>query len=333
MPYCQNCGSYVSEGTKFCASCGSSVVAKTPVVSTQGTLVFIRQPSSAAKAIKTKVIIDGLEYGQLKENERLEVSLPFGTHTVTLKCALNPALTQAVQIGSTNNVFFTFKIGMNGKPKRIAESVGNSTASNPKKRSTAGIIAIIAVVLLVIFIISRMNNEPDTNNTTTTKTASSATTPRPTATPRPTPAPTPSFTEYTDSAGIWEITVNDFSYKNSISVGLLREYRSEDGSKYCVINLTVKNIGKEAATFLPYISWGDEAVAKIKWKDYEYIRSELLFVNDTLSSETLNPLVSTTGDIVFELPDEIIESDTPPVLVITAGGKKFTCELVKTITP
>lgn len=48
---------------------------------------------------------------------------------------------------------------------------------------------------------------------------------------------------------------------------------------------------------------------------------------DTLSSETLNPLVSTSGDIIFELPNEVVNSSTSPTLVFSARDETFECEL------
>ena len=328
MPFCQNCGAELPEGSNFCLKCGQAATngnSRQEYNYNQGSITFIRKPCSVAKLMKTKVVVDGLEYGELKENEQLVVNLPYGVHSVTLKCAMNPALNVPVQIGSTNTVFFPFKISMSGKPARINEPVntvnsnGVVTGGKPKKKKTGLIIFTIIAVFIIIGIIAS-SGDSTSSSTSTTKV---------TSTPKPTATPEPSFTAYTGTVGNWEITVNDFYYTENVSIGLLREYRAEEGSKYCIINLTVKNLGNQSATFLPYIAYGNDTVAKIIWQQYEYTRSELIWADDNLSSETLNPLVSTSGNIAFELPNNVIESDTPPVLVIRANGQAFECELVK----
>ena len=326
MPFCQKCGAELSEGSKFCNNCGqeqfSSIIEPT---NKEGSITFVRKPCATAKMIKTKVIIDGLEYGALKENEQLIVKLPFGSHSVSLKCGMNPTLSLPIHIDSTDNILFPFKISMSGRPVRLGETNSSvvrhsevATGEKPKKKHTGMIVALLLVFATFGIIIAFGGEHSD-----------SAETPKTTTTEKASATAEPSFAAYTNTVGNWEITVNDFYYTQNVSVGLIHEYRADEGSKYCIINVTVKNLGNEADTFLPYVVWEGDTVAKIKWEQYEYTRTELAWADDNLSSEALNPLVSTSGNIAFELPDEVIDSGTPPVLVITANGQTYECQLVK----
>ena len=192
-----------------------------------------------------------------------------------------------------------------------------------------GVIA-IAVYLAKFTLPSSKTEQEEKPMTQASETIKPTQTAKPKTTQKPTPTPEPLFEIVSGTAGDWEITVTDFDYTQAISVGLLHEYRANEGSKYCTISLTVKNIGKKAQTFLPYISYGNSATAEIVWDGYEYIRSELIWSDkDMLSNESLNPLVSASGLIVFEVPDEMADSDIPPVLKITNNYQTFSCELVK----
>ena len=318
MAYCQNCGVQIPDGAKFCPNCGEDIGAGS---SPKGSITFIRRPAVPAKAVPTRVTVDGALYGELMENEQVTVRLPYGTHTVKLKAAMNPALTQSVQVMSSNGVDFPFKISMSGKPVRLEEpahAVEPGIASEkkkPKKKIGLIILGIIALLLILIIIIPSGNSGDEKSSEKPSSSIES---------------PEPAFEPRTQTVGDWEVTVSDFSFEKSVSAGLVHSYTAEDGSHYCLIDVTAKNLGTESQTFLPVITWSGDTVAKLTWGKYEYKRSDLLFSNDTLSNETLNPLVSATGKIAFEVPDELIESDTPPVLVISDGDDLSSFELVKT---
>ena len=325
MAYCQKCGTLLDDGASFCTNCGSAVASNNG--SSTGSITFIRKPCSVAKLVKTRVVVDGIQYGELKENEQLTVNLPYGVHTVNLKAAMNPEFTTQVQVASSNSVFFSFKLSMGGKPVRVDEpvnSVAAGTQNSGKKKGVGGKVILVILLFLAFFAMFRSigrlassSGSNDASKTSSTQTTATSATPEPV------------FQTYTGNVSNWEVTVNDFYYTKSVDAGLLSAYTAEDGSKFCIINITVKNTGTKAETFLPYVSWEGDPVAKIHWNQYEYIRSDLALSNDNLSSETLNPLVSTTGDIAFKLPDEVIDSGVPPVLVITANGQTFSCELIK----
>lgn len=172
MPYCPNCGYQFSEGMKFCPECGQSVQRNqsTPFNKTlYGSITFFRLPCSVAKYVGTRIIVDGTLYGEIQENEQLVVALPFGIHSVTIRCALNPPLLEKVNVDSTNSVGFTFVISETGQPVRASESYVNTDdipsskrqnirekREKPRKKRRG--LAVIVIALLVCLVIYMLNN-------------------------------------------------------------------------------------------------------------------------------------------------------------------------------
>lgn len=106
----------------------------------------------------------------------------------------------------------------------------------------------------------------------------------------------------------WEITLNSVEVLEQID-NTYGYFSPEDGSKYVVANVTVKNTGTQSETFLPAIYLGDDVKAKITYLDYEFSSSQLLGYQDDLHSATLNPLSSKTGIIAFEIADEAVSAN------------------------
>lgn len=297
-------------------------------------IIIQRELSFYGSALKFTVSLDGVPCGSLSNGATLAVyaSSP-GVHTLSFS-AIGVKDT-FLQILIQENVSETI-IYAKAKPTGIdvfqqgtvpGEIGSVSTRENIKQKkrmgcfSTVGVILAVFLVIVIIGAIASGGNTEKSNANTSDYTSASASTPSVTATPE--------FTPVTGYVGNWEVTVNGFSFQNDVSVGLLYHYESSENGQYCLVNVTVKNIGNEAQTFLPYISFNGDTVAKILWNGYEYTRSELFFADDTLSSEQLNPLVSATGDIIFDLPYEVITSEIPPSFVINVGTNVFSCDLIK----
>ncbi len=326
--YCKSCGKEIADNSAFCQYCGASIQQSTvpayQPTNQNGTITFYREKSAVAKLMSAKILIDGKTYGDIKENERCSATLPYGAYDVEIKVAMNPSASFTCILSPSNpNPFFAFKVDMTGKAAISGEQNKEIVPTKSKKtKKHGGLLALIVIVLLAVILINLgKNSNGNTSNSSKTSTTDSS-------------AGSASekeqvFKPVSGTVGDWDIKVNEFTYSESVSVGLLHEYKAEDNCKYCVVNLTVKNNGKEAATFLPIITYGDATTAKVTWEDLEFVRSELVFSKDNLSTETLNPLVSTSGDIAFELPDDVIESDTPPTLIISNGYDTFSCELTK----
>lgn len=141
--------------------------------------------------------------------------------------------------------------------------------------------------------------------------------------------PEPVFSPVFTTLANWEISVNDYELLDSVDINLLYEYQANEGSQYCTIDVTVKNIGTEADTFLPVLAYGDCTVAYLEWNGYTFSRSNMFLADDDLSMEDLNPLVSANGKVVFEIPTEVAASELPLIFVIGAGEETFSCELIK----
>lgn len=169
--------------------------------------------------------------------------------------------------------------------------------------SAVAIISVVTVFLVVFILLRNPGTEPESGRvaaaTTSAKTTTSAGSSETEATTTAVP----------DLLGDWEITVDSFETKEAISAGLLTEHRADDGNLFVIAHLTIKNMGKEAATFLPLVALGDVTSAKITYKEYEYSSSTLLSMNnDDLHYKTLNPLTSAKGIVVFQMAKDIAES-------------------------
>lgn len=175
---------------------------------------------------------------------------------------------------------------------------------------------VIAIVLCIIIVIGLFGNSgsespstPETNN------ASAAL-----GTPTPTQTPTqePTFEPIPLSVSNWDIVITGFYFADDISATLLTEYHPDENARFAVVEMSVKNLGKEADIFLPWISYGADADVKLKCDGYTFSRSELLLSDDNITAETLNPLVSASGFVVFNMPIELTESDAEIEIVISA---------------
>jgi len=127
-----------------------------------------------------------------------------------------------------------------------------------------------------------------------------------------------------------EITVNDISVKDKISERYW-SYSPKDGCKYLVADITIKNIGESPEEFLP-ISGGRLKVKVVYQERYDYVSTNLITHDDDLHMTYLNPLTSKAGIIVFEIPDEVIDSPEEIALqfyIYGSGSKIFSYKIVE----
>lgn len=99
------------------------------------------------------------------------------------------------------------------------------------------------------------------------------------------------------------IKVNSVQEASSIpdQTGLL-EYTPDEGGKYVVVNITVKNEGKELYSFVI-------TNFQMKGKDDTTYSPSILISKDYLNSGSLNPGLSETGNIAFQIPENVKLSD------------------------
>lgn len=139
-----------------------------------------------------------------------------------------------------------------------------------------------------------------------TPSASSAA-PQATATPEPAPEIVPAGE--TAALGDWEITVNALTtqenYSMSDSEYNLLYYEPDEGDIYYVVNLSVKNLGKQSGQFLPSFRTSQNTAYLIYGGEYQYDPSDLLGAQDVLIGTSVNPLSTCTGNLVFSVPKDI----------------------------
>lgn len=123
--------------------------------------------------------------------------------------------------------------------------------------------------------------------------------------------------------GDWEITLDKVEFLDSIP-NTYGSFSPENGNKYGVVTLTIKNNGKVSSEFLPMVVYGDKISAKIIYDgQYKYSATYLIGHSEDLHNKTLNPLSSATGIVAFDVPTSVVDGTQPKVLRIEAGAKKL----------
>lgn len=127
--------------------------------------------------------------------------------------------------------------------------------------------------------------------------------------------------------GDWEIILDSFEITDAID-NTFGSFVPADGNKYVVANVTVKNTGTAADTFVGSYTFGNEDVrSKILYQDkYEYSGTNLLGYSDDLHNKSLNPLTTLTGVLAFEVVDEAASSGELQ-LVFTLGKETVIYDL------
>lgn len=95
------------------------------------------------------------------------------------------------------------------------------------------------------------------------------------------------------------LKVNKVGDKKEITEGSIISYKPDSG-KYAIINITIKNTGKEA------ISLTNGYFKLITADDAEYEPTILIGLdNKYISFESINPGLDVTGNLVFEVPNDL----------------------------
>lgn len=126
-----------------------------------------------------------------------------------------------------------------------------------------------------------------------------------------------------DSASLkdWTICVTDAQIVESITADYGSFSPDEEGNKYIQVFVTVNNDGKQADTFLPMFGMGDDVNAKILYADgYEFSATNLLGYSNELHDSTINPLSSQTGEIAFEIPSTVSDSEDELLIQFSSGN-------------
>lgn len=108
----------------------------------------------------------------------------------------------------------------------------------------------------------------------------------------------------------WEITINSVEVTDKVpnkTYGTVETYFSpEEGNKYVVFNVTIKNLSTDSSTFLPIAAFGDYVKVKIEYQEYEFSSTNLIGHSDELHQTGLNPLSTKTGILAFDIAEEVV---------------------------
>ena len=119
----------------------------------------------------------------------------------------------------------------------------------------------------------------------------------------------------------WEITITDMQIVESIKSDYLSFSPKESNSKYLQIFVTASNVGKQAEHFLPMFAMGDDIHAKVYFGDgYEFTSTNLMGYENDIHDSTVNPLSSQDGEIIFQIPDSVSESEDELQLHFISGN-------------
>ena len=153
-------------------------------------------------------------------------------------------------------------------------------------------------------------------------------TPEPTAEPTPEPTPVPNNKAGdTVMLGNWEITLVGCEITEGVQNGAYTVFKADEGNRYVVVTLTVKNTGTTSDRFLPSFSMGDGVRAKLLYQgEYEFSATNLLGHSDELHDKSLNPLSSVEGLIAFQIAEDAAVADEL-VLTLSEGSESVKYDL------
>ena len=162
---CRSCGKEITDDAVSCPYCGALNQERGEAEDQTGSITIYREKAVSAALASAKVSIDGKPYCALKPDERVAVSLPYGKHFVSIRVAMNPASTFAVDLEPGDPApVLSFKIDLNGKAVMIGEE--NGIVPVKKKRNNAVrilAILILLAVMIVMIIVGKLtkNDAPD----------------------------------------------------------------------------------------------------------------------------------------------------------------------------
>ena len=317
MAFCVNCGAEIPNGSKFCPNCGSKVATIVEKdIPKEGTITFARLSSPVAKAVKTKVVVDGIPYGELRENERLSVNLPFGTHSVTLKASLNPAYVASIIVDEYHsNITYPFKIKMSGKPEPVSVNVAATDSSptfQPQKKKKGRGLGIAVAVLLILFAMVVAIGSSGSGD----KTSSSSSSSKPVSTkmPESTPSPEPLVYSVGDTVEFDGLKVKVTGYTFSRYAGGFGNLNPADHDNvYLVVYVDVKNPTNEtkklSEDFIIGSGYSVYNFQVLYDNEYKYLSSYADYSDFLLANESIMPLGSLTGKVLnYKVPLEIQNS-------------------------
>lgn len=125
----------------------------------------------------------------------------------------------------------------------------------------------------------------------------------------------------------WNITVNSVSFEEKIAQSQYFSFTPDEGSVYLVLDITVKNVGTTADSFMPSFSLNNSGAQIIYDDTYKFSCSTLLGYDKDLNDKHLNPLAEANGILVFSVVNEVKDSDKPLIARIVDDNVKLDIKL------
>lgn len=131
--------------------------------------------------------------------------------------------------------------------------------------------------------------------------------------------------------GTWEVTLQSNTITKSFQEGDY-SYEAGSGSQYVRANLTIKNVGSKPASFFSTKGLTDDntivRITDSSHKDF-YLCSAA--PNDTkcLNDAFLKPGESKDGELIFEVPDQVLQKSDPLYFEVSLNNQKVYYPLTK----
>lgn len=164
-----------------------------------------------------------------------------------------------------------------------------------KKRKGPGCLVTVLIFVVLITIISVMTKQPETKNSTDTETVESK---------QQSDDKAVALGQEGKISDELELVVNSVTETDSISAanGVLAYH--PDSGKYAVVNVTIKNASKESQQLLL------NYFKLIGPDDAKYVSTIIAAADDKyITVDTINPNLDITGNIVFEIPQDLAADD------------------------
>lgn len=120
----------------------------------------------------------------------------------------------------------------------------------------------------------------------------------------------------------WEFTVKSIASTDEISIGY-GTYRPDEGDKYVLVELAVKNISKKDEWFMPSVVSSKDLKVVLMYEDYTFKATKLLGYNEDLLQIKINPLSERTGNIVFRIASDVADKTSELKVVFTENDMTY----------
>ena len=155
--HCRECGKEVSDQAPTCPHCGCPMSQET----LYGVIHFHWDDPKWSLLVKTDILVDGKNVGSMKCSEQMDISVPFGVHTVELILNRKCAVRESVVIGEANpKEYFIYKKTI-FTLERIHDTDVRGTRERKKIKATQTVFGVILAVSIIAFsgIIASMLDE------------------------------------------------------------------------------------------------------------------------------------------------------------------------------